>query len=419
MNNSALDTSASGASRTRHDFFFSPTGMVLGGLVLRLIAIAVLGLPRFNDDYWGKFEMANIGYWLARGFGFSSPFLWQSGPTAWTAPVYPWIVSLAFRIFGPFTNGAAIALLSFNSVFSALTCWTIYRIARRLFNERAAVWSGWIWAAFPFSIYWSATWIWETALSAFLLSLLFMLTLEMDGDHRLWTWFRYGLLWGVVALINTSMLIWLPFAGCWLAFRLYRGGKRFLLPAILSAVTFWAVITPWLVRNYVVFHKFILIRGDLGSELRAGNNPLAQGWCESEYRAGDNHALFFEYRRIGEVAHDAKQGRLAKEWIKDNPGRFATLSCRRFFYFWFGEPVSEVVVLRPLLVFLTLFSFGGLLLVIRSRNRGAFLFASLLICYPMVYYFTFPSDRYHHAIEPELLILAVVCVVSKDKRAVR
>ena len=38
---------------------------------------------------------------------------------------------------------------------------------------------------YPDTIFWSVKWIWETSLSAFLLSLLFMLTVEMEGDERL------------------------------------------------------------------------------------------------------------------------------------------------------------------------------------------------------------------------------------------
>ena len=34
-------------------------------------------------------------------------------------------------------------------------------------------------------IFWAVRWIWETSLSAFLLSLLFMLTVEMEGDERI------------------------------------------------------------------------------------------------------------------------------------------------------------------------------------------------------------------------------------------
>lgn len=404
----------SAVARPRLRFLYSPVWMVIFALAVRIACLFAWGIHRFVMSYWVQFEMADIGYSLFLGRGFSSPWYIITGPTAWTAPLYPWLVSLAFRVFGPFNDASAIALLTFNSVFSALTCWTIYRIALRLFGQKVAVWSGWIWAMFPFAIYWSVTWIWETTLSTFLLSLLFLLTLEMDGDDRLWPWVRYGVLWGICALTGTSLLIWLPFSGGWLAFRLYRGGKRFLAPAILSAVVFWAVITPWLVRNYVVFHKFILIRGDLGSELRAGNNPLAQGSWVREYRAGNNAVLMAEFQRMGEAAHDAKQGRLAIEWIKENPVRFAKLSLLRFYCFWFSLRTSEVPKLRPILFFLTPLSIAGLVVAIRLRIPGVFLFATLLIFYPLVYYFTFPTDRYRQTIEPEMVMLATFWVVIKS-----
>ena len=121
-------------------------------------------------------------------------------------------------------------MLVFNSVFAALTSWTVYRTARRIFGETVAVWSGWVWALYPDTIYWSVKWIWETSLSAFLLSLLFMLTVEMEGDERSSSWLGYGLLWGVAALTNPAALSFLPFAGCWLVYQLHRRGKRFVVP---------------------------------------------------------------------------------------------------------------------------------------------------------------------------------------------
>ena len=77
------------------------------------------------------FETGRIAYSLAHGMGFSSPFGGNTGPSAWTAPVYPWIVSLAFRAFGSYSPASAFAMLTFNSIFGALTSWTIYRTARR------------------------------------------------------------------------------------------------------------------------------------------------------------------------------------------------------------------------------------------------------------------------------------------------
>jgi len=415
---SALVAQGSASSRTGNALLYSPACIVVAGLAVRLACMIVGRSYQLDVKHWMAFEMANIGQSLALGHGFASPWAGDTGPTAWTAPVYPWLVSLAFRTFGVFSHAAAFALFSFNSLFSALTSWTIYRIARRVFNQKVAVWSGWLWALFPYAIYWSVIWIWETTLTAFLLSLLFLRTLEMEGDNRLRTWAGYGLLWGVVALVNTSALSWLPFAGCWLAYRLYRQRKGFLLPVALSAVVFWAVITPWLVRNYTTFHALVFIRGDLGSELRVGNNPMAQGTWVPGYRPGNNISLSAEYRHMGEVAFNAEQGRLARAWIVENPQRFLGLSCRRFFYFWYGLPEALLGFFQPLYIALSLLGGAGLLLALWRRVHGAFLFATLLVVYPLVYYITFATDRYRHPIEPELLILAVwVLLLEKQKKS--
>ena len=80
-------------------------------------------------------------------------------------------------------------------------------------------------------------WIWETSLTALLFSLAFMLTVEMEGDNRITSWIGFGVLWGVIGLTNPSTLSFLPFAGCWLAYQLYRRGKRFLLARRSSALS--------------------------------------------------------------------------------------------------------------------------------------------------------------------------------------
>jgi 4-amino-4-deoxy-L-arabinose transferase-like glycosyltransferase len=392
--------------------------MVVAGLAIRAGWIVAGGLYHIDVSRWASFEMANIGYSLALGRGFSSPFPGVSGPTAWTAPLYPGLVGLAFRLLGVRSDASAFALLLFNSIFSALTSWTIYRIGRRLFNLRTAVWAGWIWAVFPFAIHWSVIWIWETTFSAFLLSLLFLLTLEMEADDRLWRWSCYGLLWGILALSNPSPLSWLPFAGCWLAYQRYRSGKVFVVPVLLSAALFWVVITPWLVRNYLVFNK-VVIRGDLGSEFRAGNNGLAGGTgFVPEYRPGNNEVIYAQYVRMGEAAFDAEQGREARKWIEEDPKRFLLLSCRRVYLFWLGpDEVGSRLFQKIFLFGSSLLAFGGLLLAARRRIHGVFLFATLMAVFPLIYYVTFPNTRYRHTIEPELILLAVWMLLADRKPA--
>ena len=50
--------------------------------------------------------------------------------------------------------------------------------------------------------------------------------------------------------------------------------------------------------------------------------------------------------------------------------------------------------------------------LLKRRVPGVFLFATLLVFYPLIYYITFPTARYRHAIDPELAILAVFSLSS-------
>src|SRR6516225_9875734 len=130
------------ASRWHH-ILHSSAWMIAVGLVVRVLYIALAHSYRFRTtdaNFSFGWEIGRIAYSLANGFGFSSPFGGDTGPSAWTAPVYPWIVSLAFRAFGSYSHAASFALLTFNSFCAALTSWAIYRAAHRVFNEKVAIW---------------------------------------------------------------------------------------------------------------------------------------------------------------------------------------------------------------------------------------------------------------------------------------
>jgi 4-amino-4-deoxy-L-arabinose transferase-like glycosyltransferase len=403
----------------------SPDWMVLIGFSLRVLYIALAHSYKFrttDGNFSFGWEIGRIAYSLANGHGFSSPFGGDTGPSAWTAPVYPWIVSLAFRAFGTYSHASAFALLTFNSLCSALTAWAIYRTACKVFNQTVALWSGWIWALLPYIMYWSVRWIWETSLTALLLSLAFMLTVEMEGDDRITSWIGYGVLWGVIGLTNPSTLSFLPFAGCWLAYQLYRRGRRFVLPAIVAAALFWMTMMPWLVRNYEVFHQPVFVRDNVGVEIRCGNNPLAEGVWVGMYHPSQNPVLYRQYQKMGELAYSAEQSRLAKQWIAGNPKQFANLTFRRFIFYWNGLPrLSKIQALEQfknsLFLASSLLSIAGLVLAIKHRVHGVFLFASLLLVYPLIYYVTFPQPRYRHPIDPELVILGVYLFTQVSPRS--
>jgi hypothetical protein len=123
------------------------------------------------------------------------------------------------------------------------------------------------------------------------------------------------------------------------------------------------------------------------------------------------------YRELGEMSYVSERKREAETFIREDYGRFASLSLKRFFYYWGGLPKSSDKPMLGLLansIFLasSVLSFWGLGRALRQRRPGAWLFFCLILCYPLVYYFVFPHPRYRHPIEPELAIL-IVYIISE------
>src|SRR5579885_459584 len=60
-----------------------------------------------DQDYFSfGYEMGRIGRALAIGRGFADPFGAQTGPTAWEPPLYPYLISVVFRVTGVYTHAS-------------------------------------------------------------------------------------------------------------------------------------------------------------------------------------------------------------------------------------------------------------------------------------------------------------------------
>jgi 4-amino-4-deoxy-L-arabinose transferase-like glycosyltransferase len=389
--------------------------MVLLSFVLQVAGIGVFRQyhTRKGEDNFGfGFEMGRIGRSIALGQGFSSPYEGNTGPTAWEPPLYPYLIGGVFKIFGVYTYSSAWVLLSINSLFAALTTIPVYLIAHRTFGPRIALWSARTWALNPYVWYWSIHWIWDTTFTPLVLALIFMVALEMEQWPGWRGWALFGALWGVGALANPTMLSFLPFCGLWVWWRRYRRGLRSLAGVVFCSLVFFLVLSPWLVRNYEAFGRLAFIRDDFGLQFRLGNNKLADGISIVALQPNLNKLELEKFQRLGEIAYEADCRRLAFDWIRAHPGRFAVISLKRFFYYWNGmpRPTDSIVpwdFRSSLFLASSVLAIWGLIRALRQERPAAWLFAGLVATYPTIYYFVFPHARYRHPIEPELFILVV------------
>jgi 4-amino-4-deoxy-L-arabinose transferase-like glycosyltransferase len=403
--------------------------IVLIAFLLRLAVITVGHTYRITprrDHFQYGWEMGRLARSIALGQGFSSPTDLQTGPSAWAPPIYPYILAGVFKLFGVYSAASAWVILAFNSVFGALTSLTLYRIAERMYGPVVARATAWTWAVFPYAIYWSVRVVWETSLTAFLLSLALLLTLRMaDEPPRLRMWMLFGLLWGVIALTNTAVVSMMPFCLLWLLYRLPRPPQQFA-SAALCVLMAALVVSPWLVRNYQVFGKFIFIRDNLPLEMYEANNDQSEGlWTRNEH-PGNNPEAMRRFQELGELNFMAEKGDEVRQFVLEHPGRFLRFTVERAVYFWMAPPQAAILAGYDLMIsrhtnFLlaAILAFAGLWLTIRNRKRGAFLLACFLLIYPLPYYLVMPFVRYKHPIEPEMIMLIVYLFWEASKIQIR
>jgi 4-amino-4-deoxy-L-arabinose transferase-like glycosyltransferase len=383
--------------------------------VLQVASIGVFHQYRMRagDDHFGfGFEMGRIGRSIAEGHGFSSPYEGNTGPSAWEPPLYPYLIGGVFKVFGIYSLASAWILLSINALFATLTTIPIFSIAHRTFGSRIAAWSAYVWALCPYIWYWSIHWIWDTTFTPLVLACVFLLALELQDWPGWRGWVVFGALYGVGALANPTMLAFLPFCGLWIWRQRYRRGLPSMVGVVLSSLTFFLVLSPWLIRNYEVFGQFVFIRDDFGLQFRLGNGPSADGMLMPYFQPNLNQLELEKFQRLGELGYATECKRFAFDWVRAHPGRFVIISLKRFFYFWNGVPrptnsTSPVEFRSSAFLATSVLALWGLLRALRQKRPGAWLYAGLVLTYPTAYYFVFPHARYRHPMEPELLILIV------------
>ena len=366
-------------------------------------------------------ELGRVARAIAAGEGFSSPIReLDTGPTAWFTPIYPYLIGGIFKIWGIYTDMSRFIIQTLNCAFAALTIIPIYSISKKTFGEGVAVGAAWAWVFLPSALYYPTMWVWDTTLTALVFSLIFWATLGMRERHDTLAWTGYGALWAFGVLINPSILSLMPFFLGWLVWEARKVAAPWVMPAAAALLVFAIAMVPWTIRNYRVFGKFIVLRSNFGLELWLGNNPEVTDTSAEWQHPNTNVAEGQKYKRLGEIAYMAEKQQEAFTFMRTHPSTTLNLMFHRFVSHWlaFSDSPADVwengtvysksfLVLNCLLSVLCLL---GALYAHRSGDPEAFLYAMVLLVFPLVFYLTHASMRYRFPVDPIMLILAVGAV---------
>ena len=397
-------------------------------LVIRLLVV-ILVVPQvaeatFDHNAFG-WEMGWTARSIALGRGFGSPFLPFTGPTAIVPPVYPYLIAGLFRLFGIYTPAAAFAVLTFNSLCSALTCIPLYFLARHSLNTRVARLTAICWALYPFAVYFSAARVWDYALTGLLLTCCMLLAQRLHR-RRTSAWIAFGLLSGLAVLCNPSIATLLVFFGLAAAFKVWRKRGRFVLRSLLASLAFIAVCLPWTIRNHQVMHSNFFIRDGFWIEFYAGNDGSTRESNDPEAHPASNAAEMQKYQRMGEVSYIAEKHDLAIAFISHHPFLFLGSTAHRIIRFWTGywsfsrdylryEPLDVPNI--PFCIFLFWALVRGLRRCWRENWSMALPYLLSVLIFPLPYYLTHASMDYRQPLEPIVIMLVTVGLFGAHRAA--
>jgi hypothetical protein len=316
----------------------------LVGLVVAIWTLTIAAAVGF-DRHPPTGEEAKIAIHLANGDGFRSPVddRRDAKPSAWSAPVYPAIIGLTYRMLGVESGPALTLLVVVNAMCVGLIAAAMCRLGVLIFGS---AWPGVAAAALIAvdPLFYAGN-FWDGLAALALFAMLLVLVVQRTLQPRAATsqTVLIGGVAGVLALTNASYVFTFPILAVTLATR--RGHTRDWRSSAIAFAVLAVVVAPWSIRNYAALGRVVLIRTGAGVQMRIGNAPVSHGWIDRHaygFHPFVNPAERMRLLAMGEPAYDADAlSQFARTALND-PVTYLIDCGRRAAYLVAGNPNDDV-----------------------------------------------------------------------------
>lgn len=332
-------------------------------------------------------------------------------------------------------RGELLPVYLAQSIIDTLTCFLIFLMALRVTSSRlTATAVALLYALYPPFLVSACHPFPETTATAIMACAAFLLLSAFRGGK--WGFAFAGALMGLAILARPSMLLFPLFLGLVMCLK-RRQIRGWFGNAAVYALAAYLVVSPWTIRNYLVFHAFVPVTSNAGITVYGSTgaydgkclcpfypvvvagrdqpkDPLIAVVSKSTFRKLEKLRVLTD--PLGEVPRDAVMKRAAIQEIKEHPGRFAILAIKKPFRLWFnlwGDfPISAQSYLMAACNIVLL---GCALLAFRRTgidSRFKIIAATMLIYITLVSTGTCAGMRYSYPFMPYVMILAASLVLG-------
>jgi 4-amino-4-deoxy-L-arabinose transferase-like glycosyltransferase len=281
-------------------------------------------------------EFNELAHQVALGHGYE---LQPGHPTAFRAPGFPLFLAGIYFLAG---QRYPLAYLVFCAL-GATACVLTFLVASELLEPPLAVLAAFFSIIYTSSVYDATVFASEN---------LFVVCLGLS----IWLFLRYlrrgsfldlflsavSIGWGI--LTRPFALLLIPLFVSVLLFRMWKSKRIHLLPAVLCVVIPLAMLAPWTIRNYEVFHRFDLEANNGGSTFYGGNNDRVLH--DPHYYGGWISTTELPYRDLidatpNEIAHDKEEWHLGIQWVESNARSMPLLCSYKLVRLWLPDIASD------------------------------------------------------------------------------
>jgi len=394
--------------------------VLVAAILIRLPVALYMGdqvtvLPGIHDQV--SYDALARSLLAGRGYSFTEkwyPFTLANTPTAHWSFIYPLFLAGIYALTGYHPLAARLVQ---STVGGALICFLVYLIGRRVVDEDTGLVGAGLAAVYGYFVYYSVALMTETYFIAFVLFSLY-LSLELKERPTLARWILLGLALGMAGLLRQTVLLFVPFLLLWLFWELKKEGIRwwyFTVPVVVIIL----LITPWTIRNYLVYRQLLPLNSNAGYALFASNNPnLGTHWRNDEVVVPVPEELW----ALNEAEIDQALTRKGIEFIIADPKRYLWLTLDKtleYFRFWPSSDSGRMSNLNRVLSFGLYLPFMllGLCLSFSRWRRFVSLYLFMVI-HTGIHLLTWPSPRYRLPVDAVLMVFAGLAVLELARQLI-
>ena len=305
-----------------------------GGLLLAAVLVAAAGVRLAvvlvvpGGDF---FPDAGTYEGLADSIRENGELVDAGGNRATVAPGYPVFIAGCRVLFGDSDLAYRLPQL----VLGVLTVLFVYLLARKIWGRLAALGASALAAIDPFAVFFETL---ELSEGPALCLLVLTALLAWTARERLWAAPAAGAALALTALVRPgwAMLgIVLVLAALVLPGSDRPRPARVVLNIFFATVALCLAMSPWWIRNHLIFDEFVPLTTGGGATFYESNSPDATGGPAYPQTVTPR---LRELPAMGELERGRRLRKDALDWIKANPKSFMKLAAIKFGRTWSPVP---------------------------------------------------------------------------------